>query len=118
MSLSVRPRALTAFLKRPQPWLALALLTWGLAGWDLTRAPRKQVLARVYIGGVRLYHAGKARSGAAAVCRFVPSCSRYSIAAVEEHGLLKGLKLTQARLARCRTNVPKGTRDLVPPARP
>lgn len=35
------------------------------------------------------------------VCRYYPSCSAYSLACVQEHGLAKGSWLTARRLARC-----------------
>lgn len=35
------------------------------------------------------------------VCRYYPSCSAYSLACVQEHGLMKGSWLTARRLARC-----------------
>jgi len=34
-------------------------------------------------------------------CRFHPTCSQYSRMAVERHGIVKGLRLTAARLRRC-----------------
>jgi putative membrane protein insertion efficiency factor len=34
-------------------------------------------------------------------CRFSPSCSHYGIEALRRHGLLAGLWLTAARIARC-----------------
>lgn len=34
-------------------------------------------------------------------CRFYPSCSQYTIDAVLEHGILKGLLLSLKRLCRC-----------------
>jgi len=34
-------------------------------------------------------------------CRFTPTCSEYSIAAVEKFGALKGLKLGIRRFAKC-----------------
>lgn len=34
-------------------------------------------------------------------CRFSPTCSEYTIQAVETHGVLRGLKLGIQRLARC-----------------
>jgi len=35
------------------------------------------------------------------VCRYTPSCSRYSIEALQRHGALKGSWLTVRRLLRC-----------------
>jgi uncharacterized protein len=34
-------------------------------------------------------------------CRFEPTCSRYAIEALEQHGAIAGSALTLARLARC-----------------
>jgi putative membrane protein insertion efficiency factor len=34
-------------------------------------------------------------------CRFTPSCSHYGIEALRRHGLLAGLWLAAARIARC-----------------
>ena len=34
-------------------------------------------------------------------CRFEPSCSYYAYAAIERHGVLRGLYLAARRLARC-----------------
>ena len=35
------------------------------------------------------------------VCRFTPSCSAYSLQALQDHGALAGSYLTVRRLARC-----------------
>lgn len=35
-------------------------------------------------------------------CRFVPSCSQYSLIAFQRYGFLKGLKLSVKRILRCR----------------
>ncbi|WP_353808145.1 membrane protein insertion efficiency factor YidD [Agromyces sp. SYSU T00194] len=35
------------------------------------------------------------------VCRYYPSCSAYSLGAVQEHGAVVGTALTVRRLARC-----------------
>ena len=34
-------------------------------------------------------------------CRFTPSCSAYAIAALRQHGILRGSMLAIARLGRC-----------------
>ncbi|MBM4167845.1 MAG: membrane protein insertion efficiency factor YidD [Ignavibacteria bacterium] len=34
-------------------------------------------------------------------CRFYPSCSQYSIEALERHGVLRGIMLSARRLLRC-----------------
>jgi len=47
-------------------------------------------------------------------CRYCPTCSEYSIGAVQQYGLWKGLGLTVSRLSRCRNTVPLGTSDPVP----
>ncbi|HAZ29675.1 TPA: membrane protein insertion efficiency factor YidD [candidate division WWE3 bacterium] len=35
------------------------------------------------------------------MCRFEPSCSRYTLEAVEKHGVVKGLLLGAWRVLRC-----------------
>ncbi|MSQ96440.1 MAG: membrane protein insertion efficiency factor YidD [Gemmataceae bacterium] len=49
-------------------------------------------------------------------CRFEPSCSEYSLQAVEIHGIRRGLVLTYCRLLSCTHDVPLGVHDPVPPA--
>jgi uncharacterized protein len=34
-------------------------------------------------------------------CRFDPSCSKYALQALNQHGVIKGLWLTSCRLLRC-----------------
>ncbi len=46
-------------------------------------------------------------------CRFEPTCSAYSLQALELHGAAAGSYLTLARLARCHPWCPGGT-DAVP----
>lgn len=42
------------------------------------------------------------------VCRFEPSCSRYAITCIENHGVLKGSVLALRRLGRCHPFHPGG----------
>ncbi len=41
-------------------------------------------------------------------CRFYPSCSNYALAALDQHGLAKGLWLATRRLLRCHPFHPGG----------
>jgi putative membrane protein insertion efficiency factor len=41
-------------------------------------------------------------------CRFVPSCSEYSLEALEKYGALKGAWLSVRRVARCHPFHPGG----------
>jgi putative membrane protein insertion efficiency factor len=34
-------------------------------------------------------------------CRFYPSCSDYSLEAIETHGVIRGVWLTSRRIAKC-----------------
>jgi putative membrane protein insertion efficiency factor len=47
-------------------------------------------------------------------CRYEPSCSAYGLEAVSRYGTRTGLRLTAARLRRCRPGVPYDTFDPVP----
>jgi len=46
-------------------------------------------------------------------CRFYPTCSAYSIEAIEIHGFLRGLLYSIFRIMRCNRFFPGGL-DLVP----
>jgi putative membrane protein insertion efficiency factor len=50
-------------------------------------------------------------------CRFAPSCSQYALTALAEHGAVRGLWLTVARIARCHPFNPGGY-DPVPARKP
>ena len=50
-------------------------------------------------------------------CRFTPTCSAYSLEALERHGAAAGTYLTVARIARCHPWCEGGV-DEVPPAKP
>jgi putative membrane protein insertion efficiency factor len=47
-------------------------------------------------------------------CRYTPTCSAYGLEAVRRYGTGRGLRLTAARLRRCRPGVVFGTADPVP----
>ncbi len=102
-------------MRRPQFWLGLVLLALVAAGWDSCRAPCDQLTARLYVRLVRGYQQiGRPWLEPWIYCRYEPSCSEYSIEAVERHGILRGLGLTVCRIARCTGSVAPGTRDPVP----
>ena len=46
-------------------------------------------------------------------CRFSPTCSEYSIQAIEKYGIIKGLVLTVLRIRKCHPKSPGGE-DPVP----
>ena len=53
---------------------------------------------------------------AGGACRFEPSCSVYAMTAVEQHGLVRGLWLALARVARCHPLAKPGFDPVPPPA--
>ena len=81
----------------------------GRASW-LSRLP---VDAAILL--VRIYQAGFSWM-AGPCCRFYPSCSHYSIEALQVHGLWKGIWLSFRRITRCHPGHPGGF-DPVPPRR-
>jgi putative membrane protein insertion efficiency factor len=48
-------------------------------------------------------------------CRFEPSCSEYAVAAIAEHGLVRGSVLAARRVARCHPFGHAAGSDPVPP---
>jgi uncharacterized protein len=90
-------------------------LLLAVAAADVMRAPDVQVTPRAYVWLVRTYQRVVSPIARSFVrCRYEPSCSHYSIAAVRSHGMPRGLVLTAHRLFRCRATVPIGTVDPVP----
>lgn len=79
---------------------------------DTLRSPENQFTARAYIGFVHIYQAyGRPMLEGVVACRYKPTCSEYSIKAVQKYGVWMGLYLTAKRLASCTNEVPMGTID-------
>ena len=105
-------------LKRPEPYL-FVLAAVVLAGCaDSFRNPDRQVLARLYVAVVRDVYQPYVRplQEGRVRCRYIPSCSDYSIEAVQRFGIRAGLLLSWRRVMSCKQTVPLGTRDAVPSA--
>ena len=102
-------------LKRPETYLAMLFLLLALAALDSFRNPAQQITGRLYVGGVRMYQAiGRPLMKEYVKCRYQPTCSEYSIEAVQKHGIRNGVRLTVRRINSCQTTVPMGTADPVP----
>ena len=107
--------ALRKCLKRPETYLIALAFMVVVSLADACRRPDKQVSAKLYIAGVRCYQAyARPLLKRRIQCRYDPSCSQYSIEAVQRHGLGPGLGLTLRRVSSCRTTVPVHTPDPVP----
>jgi putative membrane protein insertion efficiency factor len=103
-------------LKNPRTWLIIVGAILVLTVADSLRAPKDQLTAWIYVRSVRIYQwGGRPLLKGRVQCRFQPSCSDYSIEAVEIHGIRRGLVLTCKRLSSCTSEVPLGTPDPVPP---
>ena len=104
-------------LRRPECYLAIIALTMALAAIDATRAPSQQLTARTYVSAVKAYQRSiRPVTKDKIRCRFTPTCSQYSIEAVERFGIGRGLMLTVRRIASCRRDIAPGTSDPVPVA--
>ena len=69
--------------------------------------------ARLAMGAIRVYQLALSPLFAGS-CRYEPSCSRYAMGALEQHGLWRGGWLAVRRLARCHPLGGSGL-DPVPP---
>jgi putative membrane protein insertion efficiency factor len=99
-------------LRRPKTWLALIAALALATVADSYRLPGRQVTALIYVGMVRVYQAiGSPVTRRLVQCRYQPTCSQYSIEAVEMNGIREGLLMTARRIARCTPDVPLGTVD-------
>lgn len=51
------------------------------------------------------------------VCRYHPSCSRYALEAIQQHGVVRGSAMGAWRIARCNPWAAGGIDDVTPPRR-
>lgn len=110
--------ALRQCLKRPETYLAALAILVALVALDSSRDPSRQITGALYVRGVYLYRAvGHPLLEGRIRCRYRPTCSEYSIEAVQAYGIRRGLWMTARRIRSCQRTVPMGTADpLVPPA--
>ncbi|MBW7927750.1 MAG: membrane protein insertion efficiency factor YidD [Fimbriimonadaceae bacterium] len=73
------------------------------AGWPVGK--------RIGIGLVKMYQ--RTTRWMPPTCRFTPSCSQYTLEAIEKYGLVKGTWMGAKRIARCHPGNPGG-HDPVP----
>ena len=73
----------------------------------------QEVLAKLLVFLIRIYQRTLSPL-LGNVCRFEPSCSRYAVACLENHGALRGSLLSVVRLCKCHPFHPGGL-DLPPP---
>lgn len=107
--------SLRKLIKSPYPWLFITFLIIFLVIMDSLRTPEKQISAKFYLQFVCIYQKrispyleGHVR------CRYIPTCSEYSIIAVQRFGIRKGLFLSIKRVLSCTKDVPLNTYDPVP----
>src|SRR5258708_4011069 len=104
--------ALRRRLKRPETWLLLWLAVVTAFAADSFRQPSHQVSVRLHVGAVHLYQRfGRPMLHGYVTCRYRPTCSEYSIQAVEKYGIRRGLVMTIRRIASCKRSVAPGTVD-------
>ena len=114
--------ALRQSLKRPRVWIfffvAIGLAAVAISDW--TKPASTQVSVQFYNRAVvtGYYRYARPITSRFVRCRFQPTCSVYSIIAMQTHGFPKGSWLTIKRLCRCLPWVPMGTYDPVPPPPP
>lgn len=103
------------FGKKTAAALVAAVL---LFAFDLTRAPERQWTGKALVLAIDAYQAtlSPAMGSMGVRCRFTPSCSRYTEAAIRHRGTVAGVALGVRRIARCGPWTPLGTVD--PPPEP
>lgn len=101
--------------RRPELYLAALVFLVALTALDLTRSPNRQLTVRLCTSTIRAYqHYGRTWGATLIRCRYVPTCSEYSLQAIEKYGAGRGFVLSIRRLWSCRGGVPIGTLQPVP----
>jgi putative membrane protein insertion efficiency factor len=101
-------------MKRPHAYLLLVLVLFALVSIDATRPPDQQVTARLSRQSIHLYQRyGRPITAKFIRCRYRPTCSEYSLQAIQKYGFFRGVAMSLRRIASCRTSVPFGTYDPV-----
>lgn len=70
-------------------------------------------MKKIFIGLIKFYRKYLSGMKTTPTCKFIPTCSEYSIEAIEKYGALKGGLLTVWRILRCNP-FSKGGYDPVP----
>lgn len=65
------------------------------------KTPFARLPARIAAGLIRFYQRHLSRLKGRPCCRFYPTCSRYTLEAVERFGAVRGLWLGMLRILRC-----------------
>ena len=112
----LRKSLIRRLLRSPEAYLAAYFACIGFLLADTFRAPEDQFTGRLYVKAVELYQEyGDLLLQGRIHCRYIPSCSQYSIEAVENHGVRRGLVLSYHRIKSCKHGVTMGTHDPPPP---
>jgi hypothetical protein len=91
--------------------LALSILFAPIFLHDLVSPPSRDWSVRWALGAIRQYQRWVSPN-LGQICRFEPSCSRYTYASIEKHGLVVGCAKGAWRIARCNPLTERGTVDL------
>jgi putative membrane protein insertion efficiency factor len=100
---------------------ASAMLTTGLragqAGQGMRRGAGRQQsrLTVALVDAIRVYQR-EISAHRRPCCRFTPSCSEYTVGALQSHGVRRGLGLAARRLLRCRPGGARGADPVPAPA--
>ncbi|MBI2215614.1 MAG: membrane protein insertion efficiency factor YidD [Acidobacteria bacterium] len=90
--------------------LALAILFAPVVLHDLVSPPADDWSVRIALKAIRGYQRWVSPN-LGEICRFEPSCSRYTAASIEKHGLVVGCAKGAWRIVRCNPFTKRGTVD-------